>query len=328
MRQCRRLVLAVASALAANPPGARSLLTVALVLSASAYVSLSLSSCLPFPFLTLLCYSYPPPALSFLILPPYAVFQPNPDNGEERIYSLFSKFFSYPSSETSLLCYLPLSSSLPPSFFLILCGYKSRPLLQSIPVDFRETNEVGLPNAFRIEGEQLLYDLASQTPHDCAFTCSRLISCGMILYPLVLPPLPPISLSPSPLPPPPLPSPSPPPPLPSPSSLPPLPPPLSLPSLLTYLIRVCATPRHPRHRDFDPPPLRQVHRLQPTLQKLHPTRILHSPRKYDLLSKISRRFLENLENLVILSKFSKIKKISRKSQKNSRNSRIFFMFKF
>jgi hypothetical protein len=75
---------------------------------------------------------------------------PNPENGEERIQSLFSKFFSY----------------------------KSRPLLNSMPIEFKESNEVGLPNAYRIEGEQLLYDLASATPHDCAFTCSRCLSCG------------------------------------------------------------------------------------------------------------------------------------------------------
>lgn len=75
---------------------------------------------------------------------------PSFENESERINSLFSKFFSY----------------------------RSRPLLQSIPVDFKETNEVGLPNHFRIQGEVLLYDLATATPHDCAFTCTRLLSCG------------------------------------------------------------------------------------------------------------------------------------------------------
>jgi hypothetical protein len=77
---------------------------------------------------------------------------PNPKNDKDRIESLFSKFFSY----------------------------RSRPLLQSIPVDFKETNEVGLPNQYRMEGEVLLYDLASETPHDCAYSCTRLLSCGFV----------------------------------------------------------------------------------------------------------------------------------------------------
>jgi hypothetical protein len=75
---------------------------------------------------------------------------PDYSNSEEVIESLFSKFFTY----------------------------RSRPLLNSMPVAFKESNEIGLPNRYRIENEVLLYDIASHTPEDCAFNCMRILCCG------------------------------------------------------------------------------------------------------------------------------------------------------